>query len=314
MIRTARGQNFAWYDVEKPTPDDAEQLRREVRIHPLVLRELVPQVRHPKMDHFGTHLFLVLTIPILERDPEDPNYYEVRLEELDLIFGKTWLVSSHYRPISVIEDLFPRAEEGEAEINMQYIDSTPASIVYALLSRILQDSINSLNIIEDRLDTAEREVFHGRERAMVRELSELRHDIIDFRRALSPSRPVFHALDDAGPALLDADTRPYFRTLTSKMEQISTVLKTLKETVEALEETNQALLSTHTNDVIRILTVFTAVMLPPTLIGTIFGMNILPDWIAASPTQNFWLTIITMAASIVIPLLFLWRKRWIALK
>jgi len=311
MIRTARGQNFAWYDVETPTADDVEQLRREVRLHPLVLRELVPQVRHPKMDHFGTHIFLVITIPILARDPEDPNFYEVHLEELDLIFGKTWLVSSHYRPIAVIEDLFPRTEAGENTVNMEYVDSTPASIVYAILSRILQDSIDSLGIIEERLDVAERDVFAGQERAMVRELSELRHDIIDFRRALSPSRPVFHALDDAGPALLDPGTRPYFRTLTSKIEQVSTILKTLKETVEALEETNQSLLTTHTNDVIRMLTVFTAVMLPPTLIGTIFGMNILPASIVGDGSQFFWPLIGIMITSTALPLIWLHRRRWL---
>lgn len=311
MIRTARGQNFAWYDVERPTADDTEQLRREVRIHPLVLRELIPQVRHAKMDHFGTHLFLVMTIPILERDPENESYYEVRLEELDLIFGKTWLVTSHYRPIDVIDSIFPKQVEGEKEIHMEYVDATPASIVYGILSKILQDSILSLGIIEERLDLAERDVFRGSEKVMVRELSELRRDIIDFRRALSPSRPVFHALDDAGPALLEESTRPYFRTLTSKIEQISTILTTLKETVEALEETNQSMLTMRTNSVIRLLTVFTAVMLPPTLIGTIFGMNILPETLVSNPARFFWLLIVFMGTSIILPLLWLRHKRWL---
>ena len=311
MIRTTRGQNFVWYDVESPTSDDVAQLREEIRIHPLILKELVPQVRHPKLDHYGTHLFLVITIPILERDPEEPEFYEVRLEELDLIFGKSWLVTNHYRPIDVVDNLFPKSDgDGSKGVNMQYLDSTPASIVYALLSRIMQNSIHSLGIIEERLEKAERSVFHGSERTMVRELSELRRDIIDFRRALSPMRPVFHALDDAGPALFEEGTRPYFRTLTSKIEQISTILKMLKETVEALEETNQALLTTHTNDVIRLLTVFTAVLLPPTLIGTIFGMNILPTYVKDTPTF-FWLLISAMAASIIVPLWWLRKRRWI---
>ena len=84
----------------------------------------------------------------------------------------------------------------------------------------------------------------------------------------------------------------------------------LKETVEALEETNQALLTTHTNDVIRLLTVFTAVLLPPTLIGTIFGMNILPTYVKDTPTF-FWLLISAMAASIIVPLWWLRKRRWI---
>jgi magnesium transporter len=312
MIRTARGKNFAWYDVEHPNTDDVEQLRREVRIHPLVLRELIPQVRHPKLDHYGTHLFLVITIPILERDPDDPEYYEVRLEELDLAFGKTWLVSSHYRSIDVIDELFPKNEDGSngGSVQLQYVDSSPASIVYAILSKILQNSITSLGIIEERLDLAEEAVFDGSERKMVRELSELRRDIIDFRRALSPSRPVFHALDDAGPAILEEGTRPYFRTLTSKIEQISTILKTLKETVEALEETNQSLLTTRTNDVMRVLTVFTTIMLPPTLVGTIFGMNVIPAEYSQNP-MAFWALITAMTILITLPLAWFRKKRWL---
>jgi len=311
MIRTARGQNFAWYDIERPNTDDVEQLRREVRIHPLVLRELIPQVRHPKLDHFGTHLFLVITIPILERDPDDPEYYEVRLEELDLAFGKTWLVSSHYRSIDVIDELFPKnSEGGNASVTLEYVDSSPASIVYAILSKILQNSITSLGIIEERLDQSEEAVFDGSERKMVRELSELRRDIIDFRRALSPSRPVFHALDDAGPAILEEGTRPYFRTLTSKIEQISTILKTLKETVEALEETNHSLLATRTNDVMRVLTVFTAVMLPPTLVGTIFGMNVIPQELSKDPLA-FWVLLSSMLVLITLPVLWFRKKGWL---
>ena len=311
MIRTVRGQNFAWYDVEKPTKKDIEKLKKELRIHPLVLDELIPQVRHPKLEQFPSHIFLVLTIPILERDKE--GYYSVRLEELDFVFGESWLVTSRYRSIEAVESLFSSLTDGGEHKGMAYIEMNPASLLYSILSRILRQSIRSLDIIEERLEEVERAVFDIVERKsgrqMVRELSELRRDIIDFSRALSPTRPVFRILDDVGPALLDTGSLPYFRNLTGQMEQIVTLLKTLKETVEALEETNQSLLTTRINNIMRILTIYSVLVLPPTLLASVFGMNF--DFPFPLNAVFFWKLLFGMAALIVLPLFYFRRKGWI---
>lgn len=308
MIRVARGRDFSWYDVEQPTADDARRLDAELPIHSLVLEELVPQVRHPKLDIFGTHLFVVLTIPILERDPKT-EASTVRLDELDLVFGNSWIVTSHYRRIDAVDTLFPEEANGSDRVaRLTTTDATPTAILYSILSRILQQSITSLGIIEERVERVENEVSLA-ERKVVTELSQLRRDIIDFRRALSPARPVFRALDDAAPPLLGSESAPYFRNLTGRIEQISTLLKILKETVEALEETNQALITTRTNDIVRIFTVITALMLPPALVTAIFSMNLRYPFEAGVDT--FWWIVAAALSSVIVPLLWLRRRNWI---
>src|SRR3989344_684633 len=103
MLRIARGKKITWYDVEQPAPGDIEKLRGELPIHALVLDELIPQVRHPKLDLFGSHIFLVITIPLLHKNGKNGKH-AAQLEELDFIFGKNWVVTSHYRPIAAVNE------------------------------------------------------------------------------------------------------------------------------------------------------------------------------------------------------------------
>ena len=307
MLRIAKGTKITWYDLESPTAEDVLKLKGELSVHPLVLDELIPQVRHPKLDMYGSHLFLVLTIPTLE--PQNGTHLTVRLDELDIIFGTSWVVTSHYRELQPVNELFAQTQNERKE-HIEYLDNEdPATLIYAILSRILREAITSLGVIEERIDGIERSVFSKRQRELVSELSELRHTIIDFRRALSPSRPVFRALDDAGPALLGTETLPYFRNLTGRIEQIATLISTLKDTIEALVETNQALLTTRTNDIVRTFTVVTALLLPPALVTSIFSMNL--EYPFQVSTNSFWLVNGVAVATVIIPWLFLKKRNWL---
>jgi magnesium transporter len=308
MVRTLRGRNITWYDVEMPTREDVAKLSDELAIHPLVLDELIPQVRHPKLDIFSTHLFLVLTIPMVKQSRNDHEPI-VQLEELDIIFSTSWVVTSHYHSLEIIDELFRELSKKRNE-HIEYLDDErPTTLLYTILSTLLRNFISSLGTIEERVDRIEVALSGEISPSMIRDLSELRHEIIDFRRALSPARPVFRALDDAAPALLGPNATPYFRNLTGRIEQIATLLKTLKETVEALENTNQTLLTTRTNDIMKLFTVLTAVFLIPSLITSIFSMN-LPYPFRISDSSFWWVTILSFVL-LIPPILYFRKRKWL---
>ena len=299
-MRILSGKSTTWYDIQPPAQRDIDILREELNIHSLVLEELVPAIHYPKLDLYSDHFFLVLQTPVL-----NAVNGEVKIEEIDLIIGKSWIVTSHYRPLEVINNLFDRLTVSEREEH-EYLSQPVEVLIYNILSAFLQSSLASLDRTEEEIKKIEEAIYSGQERKMVIAISELRRDIIDFRRGLSPARPVFRALDDIGPALLGAQSLPYFRNLTGRIEQISTLLKSQKETIEALEETNQALLTTHMNDIIRTLTVFTALALPLTLIASTFGMNVdLPKAI------TFPLILGSMVGVGIALFSFFRAKRWI---
>ena len=299
-MRILSGKSTTWYDIQPPAQQDIDILRKELNIHSLVLEELVPAIHYPKLDLYSDHFFLVLQTPVL-----NPENGEVKIEEIDFIIGKSWIVTSHYRSLAVINNLFDRLTVSE-RAEHEYLSQPVEVLIYNILSAFLQSSLASLDRTEGEIKKVEEAIYSGQERKMVIAISELRRDIIDFRRGLSPARPVFRALDDIGPALLGTQSLPYFRNLTGRIEQISTLLKSQKETIEALEETNQALLTTRMNDIIRTLTVFTALALPLTLIASIFGMNVdLPN------TVTFPLILGIMVSVSIALFSFFRAKRWI---
>jgi len=302
-MRILSGKSTTWYDIQPPAQQDIDILRKELNIHSLVLEELVPAIHYPKLDLYSDHFFLVLQTPVL-----NPENGEVKIEEIDFIIGKSWIVTSHYRSLAVINNLFDRLTVSE-RAEHEYLSQPVEVLIYNILSAFLQSSLASLDRTEGEIKKIEEAIYSGQERKMVIAISELRRDIIDFRRGLSPARPVFRALDDIGPALLGAQSLPYFRNLTGRIEQISTLLKSQKETIEALEETNQALLTTRTNDVVKIFTILTALLLPPTIITSVFSMNLKYPF-TVTPAV-FWWIIGASFAVVIPPLIYFKRRGWL---
>src|SRR3989344_3575636 len=299
MIKTQKDNNIIWYDVVRPTQQDMRVLQEELKLHSLVVEEMKPRLHRSKLDLYSGYLFLVLHIPLLKKRGQ-----EVEVIELDGVIGKNWLVTNRYRDISAITQLQEKFTEYAA--SPEFRAQPVAHLLYQILSTIMQDALSALDDVESRIEHIEHTMFKGKEREMVLEISRLRRDIIDFRRITSPARPVFRTLDDAGPALLGTETLPYFRNLTGKSEQIATLLKAQKETIEALEQSNQALLTTNTNDIFRILTVFASIALPLTLIASLFGMNVdFPSFV------NLW-TILAAIVAVGIGMgLFFLKKKWL---
>lgn len=300
MMKIFRGTHTAWYDVLNPTRAEVDELKKELNIHTLVIEEMRAKLRRAKLDLYPEYLNLVIHVPLIAK-----GHQGVSVTELDCIVGKQWLVTNRYRTLPVLTQLSEQLSEEESAQDI--LNKPVSNLLYFILSSILQDTVSTLDQGEERVDKIEKHLFSGTERELVQEISELRRDIIDFRRITSAARPVFRTLDDAGPALLGQDTLPYFRNLTGRSEQVATLLKAQKETIEALEETNQALLTTRTNDIFRILTIFASIALPLTLIASIFGMNVgFPERLAV-----FEVILGMMAITALGMLMFFKKKNWL---
>ncbi|HEY4496837.1 MAG TPA: CorA family divalent cation transporter, partial [Candidatus Paceibacterota bacterium] len=173
------------------------------------------------------------------------------------------------------------------------------------------ESVNTeLDNIEGQIAVIEDEIFRGREQNMVIIISQTRRKIIDFLRTLEPMQGLFKELLISGPSLLGKEARPYLEYLSESHAKLVNVLITQKETIAALEETNQSLLSTKTNATLRLLTVFTAIMLAPNTIAQIFATNI--SNIPFSHSANGFLIVTSVIfISGLFTFLFFKFKRWI---
>ena len=157
-------------------------------------------------------------------------------------------------------------------------------------------------------------MLEGRSEEAVRDISNAKQEIISFRKIIKPQRPALRLLERRVERFLPEELELYFDDLVDASERIWDLLDNYKEVVEALETTNEQVLSHRFNDVLRILTVFSIVFLPATLIASLWGMNVgLPGGgdPATASTAVFWL-LIAASVSVIAGLLGYFRhKRWL---
>ena len=125
-----------------------------------------------------------------------------------------------------------------------------------------------------KLDRLEDDIFEGRSSEIVRDISEAKQEIINFRKIVRPQRAVLRDLERTKQRYLQEELEIYFDDISDAAERIWDTLENYKEVVEALESTNESVLSHRLNDSFRILTAASVVLLPLTLIASIFGMNV----------------------------------------
>jgi magnesium transporter len=132
-----------------------------------------------------------------------------------------------------------------------------------------------LRKIGNKLDALEDDIFEGRSEDIVRDISNAKQEIINFRKVIRPQRPVLRDLEKVKSRYLspDFDLEIYFDDIVDAHERIWDMLENYKEVIEALEETNESVISHRLNDILRVLTSISVVILPLTLIASIWGMN-----------------------------------------
>src|SRR6476646_4513454 len=130
--------------------------------------------------------------------------------------------------------------------------------------------------IGNKLDALEDEIFEGRSEDIVRDISNVKQEIINFRKVIRPQRPVLRDLEKVKGRYLaeDLDLEIYFDDIVDAHERIWDMLENDKEVIVALEETNESVISHRVNDVLRVLTSISVIVLPLTLIASIWGMNV----------------------------------------
>ncbi|TSC97643.1 MAG: magnesium transporter [Parcubacteria group bacterium Greene1014_47] len=183
-------------------------------------------------------------------------------------------------------------------------------LMYFLLHELWEDCGVKIQRIGKKLETIEESIFQGREKEMLREISFVKADVINFWKIARPQKGVVTSLRDTASESFGKEIAPYFSHLRNHWARATSNLIAYKETVEALEDTNNSLLSYKTNEIVRILTVFSVILLPLTLISQLFGMSTtsLPF---AGKTYDFWIVIGMLLAAFLVTVGYFKSKKWL---
>jgi len=304
MRNIIRGPKITWVDIQDPTEEDIKYLKRKFNLHPLVLGEIIPPGHRPKVERYKRYLFMILYYPVYSKEKR-----ETRPRELDIIVTKNVLITSHYKSIVPLKALFDKCNL-YPEAKRKYMRWSAGYLLFHLLSGLWKNCLTKLDRIDNKIEEIERKIFKGKEKEMVNEISLVKTDIINFWRIVEPQGEILESLSKEGTVFFGEKLSPYFSDVIGSYSQAFNSLRTYKETILALEDTNQSLLYTKTNEIIRILTVFSVILLPLTLLASIWGMNI--PWLpfAESPA-GFWIILVIMVGLMGFLIAYFRKKRWL---
>ena len=184
-----------------------------------------------------------------------------------------------------------------------------------LLYRLVDDSFDycfpMLRKIGNKLDALEDDIFEGRSEEVVRDISNVKQEIINFRKVIRPQRPVLRDLEKVKQRYLatDLDLEIYFDDIVDAHERIWDMLENYKEVVDSLAETNESVISHRVNDILRVLTSISVIVLPLTLLASIWGMNV-----AVPGEQNmtaFWIVVGVMVGLLLGMVAYFRRRGWL---
>ena len=258
-----------WVHIPKPRHYTQEWLERHFEFHPLDYEDIYSRNQRPKVDRYDDYLFVVLQFPRYDRDRERLN-----VVEMDLFVGSDYVITLPNADLEPIDSLFARCRESE-DVREGYFEKGAAFLLYKIVDHAVDASFPMLRKMGQKLERIEDEIFEGRSEAVVRDISNVKQEIINFRRIVRPQRVAFRDLERAMDVNTPEELDVYFDDVIDASERIWDTLENYKEVVEGLESTNESVLSHNVNDTLRVLTSITVIVLPLTLLASVFGMNVL---------------------------------------
>ncbi len=266
-MKNIEHKNLTWIDFEDPKASDITYLQEHFNFHPLALEELITPTYQPKVVQYDGCLFFSIHIPLF-----DTKLRTTFPGELDIILTNHHLITSHKQHIYQLATFFDTLEKSEGKRRL-YLEGSPAKLLHQILEILLNSCFPKLDHITEKLDYIEQQVFSEKEKEMVLEISVLKRDILNFRRTLKPQRAIIESLIQKDHPHIPDDLKVYFQDLIGTNIRLWNLLESQKETIEALEDTNNSLLSNKLDQTMKILTIFSAVLLPLTAYSNMLAMS-----------------------------------------
>jgi magnesium transporter len=303
-IRTITWEKLTWLDIEQPTQLDVEYLKQNYHFDDLELEDCLRRVHRAKIDGHEGYVFVMSHFPVFHRQAR------VTLpSQVSFFLSEDYLITLHEGNLEPLRNLFKNCQLDQATCS-EYMGRGSAHLLYHIFDLLVSYCFPILNHIGSNVEKVEEQVFGHAVKETVRDISVLRRDIISFRRIMKSQTEVFELLEQGDYPVLKEKPEVHFGDLAGHCQKIRDELDDYKEVVEGLNDTHNTLTSFQTNTVVRALTIISTIMLPLTLIASIFGMHLEHLPLGQSPTA--FLTVMLIMVAIIIFMLTLFRlRRWL---
>jgi magnesium transporter len=290
---------MVWMDLEDPAEADLRMLQGEFGLHPLAVEDTLHRDQRAKVESYGGHSFLVVHALRYQGD-------ELIDSEIHVFVGRGFLVTLRYTPLFDMTSVRHRWEK-QADL----AKDGGGALLYTLLDEVVDDYFTVVERLEDDSEEVESQVFADQPVPNLQgRIFALKKRMLQFRRRVLPLREVLDLVGEENDLVTDR-LRPYYRDVHDHVLRVLDFIDNIRELASVALEANLSQVSNRLNQVAKQLTSWAAIILVPTLIAGIYGMNFVRPFPDFNNQAGFWIAIAMMAVSAGVLYWVFRRRGWI---
>lgn len=274
-------KKFEWHHITKNSKKEIAYLEKNFNFRQENLDDCLPPLQRPKILQYPEYIFMVLLFPYYDRRSR-----EIKISEVDFFISKDSLVLVHDNKLQPLLDLQKKYSSKKAQKNITVTD-----FLYEVIESLLQYCFPMLNHVGLDIDDVEDRIFHDFGEENVRDILLVKHNIINFRKAMQAHRTVIAKLKSYIQQISNnKNTQALYENLYEQTKDIWDMLDNFKETIVALYNSNESLVSLRLSEIMKMLTIISVLTFPLTLFVALFSTNLAGTPFADHPF-GFWIVV-----------------------
>jgi len=294
-----------WVDMEAPTEADEQVLLDVFKFHPLTVEDCRENRHYPKIEEFEGYLYFIVHGVTADISPERFNTIE-----LDGFLGSNYVITYHHEMFRSINNV------------KQHLRTTPvacqrgtAYLLHQILDQVVDYYSPVLDDFDDRIDRLEEDIFNLKQpnNRILGEIMDLKRSVLRLRRISVKQMDILHRMSRGEFALIPEDMRPFYRDVYDHLVRVVDLAESYRDLISGSLEAYLSVVSNRLNEIMKVLTIFSAIMLPLTFIAGVYGMNFenMPELHSRYGYYAVWAIMLVVAVAM---LLFFRARGWIGSK
>jgi len=292
--------NQTWTDLNSPTKEEVDSLILTRNINPTIAKDMLTPTPTQHAQDMGEAIYAVLHIPSFSRTHSAGSN-----QEIDCVISANDLITARYDSIDALH-YFAKQIEVEEILNK----SENSNVFFTMMKEIYRSVTNELAYMEDWMKEIEKNIFEGQEKAMVFSISNASRNLLNFKRTLDPHGKVFEFLKQAGGEKFGKQFKDEAEETLEEWRRVMRVVNNQMDLATELRETNNSMLSTKQNEVMKTFTILAFVTFPLSMVAAIFGMNTVHTPIIGK-LNDFWIVLGLMVCISLTMFSYFRYKKWI---
>lgn len=282
MRETIKIGTLKWQHILKPDDDDLKYLRNTYHFHPLDLEDCKSVNQRPKLDVYDDYYFLILHFPVF-----DSKNTFLHTNEVKIFWGKDYIITIG-KTEWIITKMFNEAKD-QAKRKEEFEVRTSDKLLYRLLERLMTESLLVIRKIGSELEYLHRELFSVRAQRTIGDISITRKNIILLNTLFKPQLRLFHKFETGAVNGFAENMEDYWGNILDYYQKMWDMTEDYEDLIEGLSKTFDSLQANRINEIMKVLTLVSSILLPLTFITGLYGMNVgLP--LQGNP-NSFWIVV-----------------------